>query len=95
MKTTMIALALALVTAAVPAAAKTKNKAVTGCVEHKGSSYQLSEVTKKGKTKHYTLVGDHDFAGDVGHRVRVNGVVGKATINAGSVSTVAKSCDSK
>ena len=95
MKSTMIALALILMTAAVPAAAKTKNKAVTGCVEHKASSYELSTMTKKGKAKHYTLVGDHDFASDVGHRVRVNGVVGKATINAGSVSTVAKSCDAK
>jgi len=94
MKNTMIALVLALVTA-VPAAAKSKNKAVTGCVEHKGSSYELTAMSKKGNTKHYKLIGDHDFASDVGHRVRVNGVVDKATINAGSVSTVARSCSAR
>ena len=96
MKATMIALGLALVVAAAPAeAAKHKNKAVVGCVEQHDSNFQLSTVSKKGNAKHYTLVGSHNFAQDVGHRVRVNGVVGKSTINAGSVSTVAPSCTAK
>ena len=95
MKTMMIAAALTLVVVAVPAEAKQKNKAVTGCVEHRDANYELSAVTKKGKAKHYALVGDHDFARDVGHRVKVNGVVGKSAINVGSVSTIAPKCDAK
>ena len=95
MKAAMIAVGLALVVAAIPAQAKGKNKAVVGCVEHRASSFELSTVTKTGKTRRYTLVGDHNFSDDVGHRVRVNGVVGKKTINAGSVSTIASSCDAK
>lgn len=94
MKSTMIALALAVITAA-PAAAKAKDKTVTGCVEQKGSNYELSTVTKKGKAKHYELAGNHNFAADVGHRVRVHGVVAKQTLNAGSVNTVAGSCKAK
>lgn len=95
MKATILVLGLAFVTAANPAAAKTKNKAVVGCVEHHNASYELSATTKKGKAKHYTLVGDHDFAKDVGHRVKVQGVVGKKTINAGSVSMIAPNCDAR
>jgi len=95
MKATMLAVGLALVVAVIPAEAKNRNKAVEGCVEHRASSFELSTVTKTGKAKRYTLVGDHNFANDVGHRVRVNGVVGKKTINAGSVSTIASSCDAK
>ena len=68
---------------------------MTGCVEHRNAGYELSAVTKKGKAKHYTLAGDHDFARDVGHRVKVNGVVGKGTINVGSVSTIASQCSAK
>jgi hypothetical protein len=95
MKSMMIAAGLALVFAVAPAEAKQKNKAVTGCVEHRNANYELSAVTKKGKAKHYALTGDHDFAQDVGHRVKVNGVVGKSTINVGSVSTIAPKCDAK
>jgi hypothetical protein len=95
MKSLMIAVGLMLAVAAVPAEAKQKNKAVTGCVEHRNANYELSAVSKKGKAKHYALVGDHDFAADVGHRVKVNGVVGKSTINVGSVSTIASQCSVK
>ncbi len=95
MKSMMIAVGLALVFAVAPAEAKHKNKAVTGCVEHRSADYELSTVTKKGKAKHYALVGDHDFARDVGHSVKVNGVVGKNTINVGSVITIAPRCDAK
>ena len=95
MKFAVLTIGLALMTAVMPLEAKKANKAVTGCVEHRDASYELTTTTKKGKAKHYTLVGDHDFAGDVGHRVKVNGVVGKTTINVGSVSTVAQRCDGK
>ncbi|HEV3139350.1 MAG TPA: hypothetical protein VGY57_02475 [Vicinamibacterales bacterium] len=95
MKTSAIAIGVALLIAAAPAEAKNKNKAVIGCVEHHDANYELSTQSKKGKAKHYTLVGDHNFANDVGHRVQVNGVVGKGTINVGSVKTVAPRCEGK
>jgi hypothetical protein len=92
MKTITITLAVTALLAATSGEAKTKNKAIDGCVQQREGRYELTAVSKKGKPKHYALAVDHDFSKDVGHRVRVNGVVGSKTLNAGSVHTIASSC---
>ncbi len=86
------ALSIALVLAAVPALAKTKQRTVVGCVQASGGQYALTATSKKGKARTYALRGDHNFAGDAGHRVRVTGTLAKRVLTAHSVQTVAAKC---
>ena len=94
MNTWLIGFGLAAVAGVVSTEAKTKNKSFEGCVEHLQGKYELTTSTAKGKVHHYVLVGNHDFAPDVGHKVRVNGASGKGTrtIDVGSVHTLADKC---
>ncbi len=98
MNTYLIAVGIAAVMARVPADAKTKNTSFEGCVEQRQGNYELATSTAKGKVRHYKLAGDHNFAADVGHKVRVNGASAKVasnvkrTIDVGSVQTLADKC---
>jgi hypothetical protein len=92
MKTRLILIALALAVAVVRAEAKKKNKAFEGCVEYRQGQYELATSTPKGKVHRYVLIGDHNFAKDVGHQIRVNGVSENRRINVGAVHTVATQC---
>lgn len=94
MKIIGIAVGLALLVTVTPADAKTKNKlkTVVGCVQGSPNHYQLSAVTKKGKTKEYELAGDRDFAAEVGHKVQARGAVNKGALKVSSLKTLASSC---
>ena len=74
-------------------AKQAKTRTFSGCVEASHNQYELSTVTaKKGKSRHYTLTGSQNFAGEVGHRVTVTGLVDKTTIKVTKIETVAASC---
>jgi hypothetical protein len=94
MKTMLTVLGLAMALTVMPAEAKkAKTRTLTGCVEASNNQYDLSTVTaKKGKPRHYTLAGSQNFAGEVGHRVKVTGLVGKGTVNVARIETMATSC---
>jgi len=92
MKSILMACVAGLLITAVPADAKTKNKTVVGCVEAKGSGYDLVATSKKGHMKHYGLAGSHDFSRDVGHRIQVSGMAGKGVLTANSVRAMGGSC---
>ena len=84
---------LALTLAATPAEAKKKApKTVVGCVESHNNQYELTAVSKKGKTRHYTLAGTKDFSHEVGHRVKVTGTTGKGTLNVTALEPTGASC---
>ena len=87
-------LGLAMTLTVMPAEAKqAKTKTLTGCVEASNNQYDLATVTaKKGKPRHYTLAGSQNFAGEVGHRVRVTGLVDKGTVKVAKIETMATSC---
>jgi hypothetical protein len=73
-------------------AKKAKEKTLTGCVRSTPNGYELVTLSKKGKAKHYGLAGAQNFAGLVGHEVRVQGRSMKTTMNVSSVKDVAASC---
>ena len=78
----------------IPAEAKTaKTRTLTGCVEASNNQFDLSTVTaKKGKPRHYTLTGSQNFAGELGHRVKVTGLFEKGTVKVAKIETMATSC---
>ena len=81
-------------TLVVPTAeAKIKSRVYVGCVQAHNGKYELSTMSKKGKARNYALVGGHDFAKDVGHKVRVSGGFQKRVLTAGSVQTLASKCN--
>ena len=94
MKTLCAVLGLAMALTVTPAEAKkAKTKTLTGCVEASNSQYDLSTVTaKKGKPRHYALTGSQNFAGDVGHRVKVTGLVDKGSVKVAKIETMATNC---
>jgi hypothetical protein len=95
---TVLGLAMALtVMPAEATTAKTakaaKTRTLTGCVEASNNQFDLSTVTaKKGKPRHYTLTGSQNFAGEVGHRVKVTGLFEKGTVKVSKIETMATSC---
>lgn len=88
----LIALGFAAVLAVAPAAAKAKARTLVGCVQTHQGQYTLATKSQKGKPREYTLGGTHDFAKDVGHRVRVVGSLAKRALTASSVQTIATNC---
>jgi hypothetical protein len=88
------ALGLAAALTMAPAGAKTpKTKTLTGCVTAHGSQFDLSTVTaKKHKHHRYTLEGSQNFASEVGHRVKVTGLVEKGTVKVDRIETTTTSC---
>jgi hypothetical protein len=89
---TVLGLAMALTVMPVEAK-KAKTRTLTGCVEASHNQYDLSTVTaKKGKPRHYTLAGSQNFAGEVGHRVKVTGLFDKSTVKVAKIETMATSC---
>jgi hypothetical protein len=91
-KTVGFAFALALLLSGAAAEAKVKNRVFVGCVQAHDGKFELVTVSVKGKARNYALVGSHDFAKDVGHRVRVSGTFSKRIVTALSVTTVAPNC---
>jgi hypothetical protein len=95
MTTIVTALGLAMTLAAMPAGAKAaRTRTLTGCVEAaRNNQYELSTVTaKKGKARSYALAGSQNFAGEVGHRVKVTGLFEKGTVKVAKIDLVATSC---
>jgi hypothetical protein len=94
MTTIVTVLGLAMALTVMPADAKTaRTRTVTGCVEASNNQYNLSTVTaKKGKPRHYTLAGSQNFAGEVGHRVKVTGRFEKGSVKVAKIETIATSC---
>jgi hypothetical protein len=97
MSTIVTVLGLAMALTVIPAEATTaktaKTRTLTGCVEASNNQYDLSTVTaKKGKPRHYTLTGSQNFAGEVGHRVKVTGLFEKGTVKVSKIETMATSC---
>jgi hypothetical protein len=78
---------LALLVAVTPADSKTKSKikTVVGCVQGGATHYQLSAVTKKGKTREYDLAGDRDFAAEVGHKAEARGPISHGALKVTSL----------
>ena len=74
------------------ASAKEKDRVFVGCVEKHDGKYELVTTSVKGKARNYALIGSHDFAKDVGHRVRVSGTFSKRVMTAVTVTTVATNC---
>jgi len=87
----LAALGLSLV-AIGTARAKDKDRVFVGCVEKHNGKYELVTTSVKGKARNYALIGSHDFAKDVGHRVRVSGTFSKRVMTAVTVTTVATNC---
>ena len=89
---TVLGLAMALTV--MPAEAKTaRTRTLTGCVEANNNQYALSTVTaKKGKPRQYTLTGSQNFAGELGHRVKVTGLFEKGSVKVAKMETMAASC---
>jgi hypothetical protein len=94
MTTIVTVLGLAMALSVMPVDAKTpKSRTLTGCVDASHNQYELSTVTaKKGKPRHYTLNGSQNFAGEVGHRVKVTGLVENGTVKVATIETIATSC---
>jgi hypothetical protein len=95
MTTIVTVLGLAMTFAVMPAAAKTaRTRTLTGCVEAaRNNHYELSTVTaKKGKARHYALAGSQNFAGEVGHRVTITGLLEKGTVKVAKIDVIATSC---
>ena len=89
-----MALGLAMALSVMPTATKTaRTRTLTGCVEASNNQYDLSTVTaKKGKRHHYTLAGPQNFAGEVGHRVKVTGLFEKGSVKVAKMETIGTSC---
>jgi hypothetical protein len=89
-----ITIGLAVCVAASPVEAKHKNKikTVVGCVQGAPNHYELSAVTKKGKHRDYSLVGDRDFGPEVGHKIEAHGVVNGGAMKVASMKDLAASC---
>jgi len=77
---------------AVSTSAKEKDRVFVGCVENHNGKFELVTTSVKGKARNYTLAGSHDFAKDVGHRIRVSGQFSKRVVTAVKVTTVAATC---
>jgi hypothetical protein len=92
MKTILVIFSLVSAAAVVPIEAKNKTTTKVGCVEARHQQYELSTISKKGKPRHYVLVGHERFADDVGQRVKVTGHAGKKTINVDSIESLSARC---
>ena len=86
-----VALAIGLAVSPVEAKHKPKVKTVIGCVQGTANHYELSTTTKKGKRREYALTG-HNFGGEIGHKVRAQGVVSGTDMKVSSVTDLAPSC---
>ena len=92
----MFAAALGLILSTPAAEAQTNKhtrpKTVVGCLQGSPNHYELNVVSKKGKKKQYELVGNQDFASDVGQKVQAVGTGGKAQFKVKSLKGTGQRC---